>query len=198
MIYLILGVVLMTLVAFGTYSGWIAPPSARQAEAPAVITDAIDSAKEAKDLIEQKSRDVAGEKTTETTETPVTSGLALDLSNQGLTKVSGDVFLRTNLVSLDISHNKLTGALQAEVRHLSNLRTLDMSDNQFTGVPAEVGQLSKLEVLDLSNNQLTGLPYELGNLSNLKVLDLRGNNYAKQDLDIIKAKLSASVVIKVD
>ncbi|KXJ99174.1 MAG: Leucine Rich repeats (2 copies) [Parcubacteria bacterium OLB19] len=116
--------------------------------------------------------------------------VVLDLSGQGLTKVPDYVFNKTNTEELNLSNNKLSGALQAEVRHLTNLRVLNLSNNKFTGVPAEVGQLKKLEVLDLSNNNLTGLPYELGNLSNLKVLNLRGNNYAKADLEIIKKTLT--------
>ncbi len=121
---------------------------------------------------------------------------ALDLSGQGLTKVSGDVFKRTELIHLDLSHNNLTGALQAEVRHLQELQFLDLSNNKFTGVPAEVGQLKNLEILNLSNNQLTGLPYELGNLSKLRVLDISGNAYSTADLEVIKKSLPASTQIK--
>lgn len=121
---------------------------------------------------------------------------ALDLSGQGLTKVSGDVFKRTELQHLDLSHNNLTGALQAEVRHLQELRFLDLSNNKFTGVPAEVGQLKNLEILNLSNNQLTGLPYEIGNLSKLRVLDISGNAYSAADLEVIKKTLPVSTQIK--
>lgn len=127
-----------------------------------------------------------------------TPGPTLDMSNQALTNVPMSVFKQTNTTALDLSHNQLTGALPAEVRHLQNLKILDLSDNNFTGVPAEIGQLGKLEVLDLSNNQLTGLPYELGNLANLQVLDLRGNQYSEQDLAIIKKHLPATTVIKTD
>lgn len=123
---------------------------------------------------------------------------SLDLSGQGLTKVPEYVFTKTNLESLDLSENKLSGALQAEVRHLENLRVLDLSDNQFTGVPAEIGQLKNLEILDLSNNRLTGLPYELGNLRNLKVLRLSGNSYSEADLGVIRASLPASVTVETE
>ncbi|MEK7613993.1 MAG: leucine-rich repeat domain-containing protein [Patescibacteria group bacterium] len=125
-------------------------------------------------------------------------GAVLDLGGRGLTSVSQDTFTQNNIIELDLSDNALTGSLPAEVRHLKNLIVLDLSGNQFTGVPAEVGQLSELEVLDLSYNRLTGLPYELGNLSHLKILDLRGNDYAEADLAIIREKLPTNVEIRVD
>ena len=109
----------------------------------------------------------------------------LDLSNQGLKSIPSYVFNRTDLEELNVSRNSLTGAIQAEIRHLSRLKILDASDNSMTGVPAEIGQLQNLEVLDLSNNQLTGLPNELGNLKNLKVFNISGNQYSQQDLDHI-------------
>lgn len=133
---------------------------------------------------------------TSSNQTPVSQTNSLDLSRQKLDKVPSYVFKLTYLAKLDLSQNQLTGAIQAEIRFLSKLRELDLSDNQMTGLPAEVGQLSQLEVLDLANNQLTGLPYELANLKKLRVLDLRGNNYAKQDLAIIKKGLSSNVQIK--
>jgi Leucine-rich repeat (LRR) protein len=122
----------------------------------------------------------------------------LNLSGQGLTKAPEDIFDKTNLKELNLSNNQLGGTLQAEVRNLSKLTVLNLSNNNFTGLPAEVGQLSQLQVLDLSNNNLTGLPYELGNLKNLLRLDLRGNDYAKQDLEVIKKGFVNDVVILVD
>lgn len=119
----------------------------------------------------------------------------LVLAHTELTRVPNDVFTQTDLLTLDLSNNNLTGALPAEVRHLAQLRTLNLSYNEFTGVPAEVGQLKNLEYLDLSHNQITGLPYELGNLSNLKELILTGNNYAKADLEVIKKSLPATTKI---
>ncbi len=122
----------------------------------------------------------------------------LDLSGKSLTKAPAYIFENTNLKELNLSNNKIGGSLQAEVRLLENLRVLDLSNNNFTGVPAEVAQLENLEVLNLANNRLTGLPMELGNLKNIQRIDLRGNTFAKQDLDSIKSKLPATVVILVD
>lgn len=130
--------------------------------------------------------------------TPRTFSKSLDLSGQGLLKVPEYVFGRTDLESLDLSDNALEGALPAEIRHLGNLRSLDLSGNGFTGVPAEIGQLAKLEILDLSNNRITGLPYELGNLSNLKILRLSGNSYSTADLAVIRASLPPSVTIETE
>lgn len=123
---------------------------------------------------------------------------SVDLSNRGLTSIPTSVFSQASLEELNVSNNHLTGAIQAEVRHLSNLRILNASNNQMTGLPAEIGQLEKLEILDVSNNNLTGLPYELGNLKNLKVLNLSGNQYSRQDLDYIRSKLSSTVTVITD
>jgi len=119
----------------------------------------------------------------------------LDLSRQNLEKIPEYVFGLNNLAELDVSNNKLTGAIQAEIRHLQNLTILNASYNQMTGVPAEIGQLSLLEELDLSNNQLTGLPLELGNLQKLKILNISGNQYSELDLNTIAEKLPQDVEI---
>ena len=125
----------------------------------------------------------------------VRNPFAIDLSGQGLTTVQQSVFEKVDLESLNLSHNNLSGALQAEVRNLQNLKNLDLSSNSFTGVPAEIGQLGKLEVLNLSNNKLTGLPYELGNLSHLRILNLSGNDDAEADLAKIRESLPKTTSI---
>ncbi len=130
--------------------------------------------------------------------TPVISNSkTLDLSNQELRKVPNETFNQTAVQELNLANNSLEGSLPGEIRFLKNLKVLNLSNNNFTGVPAEIGQLSNLEVLDLSNNNLTGLPNELANLKNLKLLKLSGNNYSASDLEIIKKGLPNSVVIEI-
>lgn len=124
--------------------------------------------------------------------------LVVDLSGQNLTAVPQSVFASTAVEELNLANNRLGGSLPGEIRLLQNLKILNLSNNQFTGVPAEVGQLRNLEVLDVSNNQLTGLPMELGNLKNLKTLNLKGNDYSVSDLENIKKGLPQSVIIETD
>ena len=63
----------------------------------------------------------------------------------------------SNLESLRLSDNPLTGPIPAELSNLSNLQTLKLGDNQLTGpIPSELGNLANLFTLELGGNQLTG------------------------------------------
>jgi leucine-rich repeat protein SHOC2 len=127
--------------------------------------------------------------------TPQQDSNVLYLNAQQITKVPDYVFSQTNLEELNLSNNRLTGAVQAEIKNLQKLRILNLSNNELTGVPAEIGQLKNLQILNLANNKLTGLPYELGNLKNLQTLNISGNDYSAADLKIITDKLPAAVNI---
>ena len=144
--------------------------------------DAIESAENVAEQLEE--RDVG------VTQNPPAVGQKIEIYN--------GISYAVNTKTIDMSGRNLAGSLKAEIRQLANLEELNISNNNFTGLPAEIGQLSKLKVLNLSNNPLTGLPYELGNLSQLQVLDLRGTKYAKSDLDVIKTKLPSTTQILVD
>jgi Leucine-rich repeat (LRR) protein len=106
------------------------------------------------------------------------------------------VFRDVGLLELDVSDNRIEGALPAEIRRLQTLEVLDASGNKMTGVPAEIGQLRELRILNLADNDLTGLPRELGNLQKLELLDVSGNPYSEIDLEGIRSALPATTVIR--
>jgi len=143
----------------------------------------------------------------------------LDLSNRGLTKVGSDIYSKTNATELILSynnirtlpgemgrmtkvtvfkidHNLLEGSLIGEIRQMSQLKILDVSNNNMTGMPAEIGQLSKLETLNYSNNKITGLPNELANLkNNLKEFNLSGNPLDQTTINKLKTTLPNTNII---
>ena len=118
----------------------------------------------------------------------------LDYSGRGLTRFPKELLSRTDVTSLNISNNQLSGALPAEIRQMTSLQELNVSNNRMTGIPAEIGQLKHLKVLNYNNNRLTGLPLEFGNLTHLQVLDLSGNNVSQYDLNKIRSKLTSTQI----
>lgn len=83
----------------------------------------------------------------------------------------------TNLESLNVGHNRLTGNLMAKgLESLTNLKYIDIYANDFTGTLAGLGQLTNAETLMLENNGFDGiLPTEIGNLSKLTLFWAYGN-----------------------
>ena len=72
---------------------------------------------------------------------------------------------------------------------------LDLSGQGLQQVSQSVFEQTNLRELNVSNNQLTGLPNELGNLQKLKTLNLSGNQVSEQDLNGIRQNLPAGVNI---
>lgn len=186
-------IALLIVVAVGAWWGGLQMSSNNTAtDEPTVYEEAIDSAKNVVDKINADSMQPATETTAPAPSKTIDPGTGKSI------EVYNGISVSEGTTALNLSGRGLSGSLKGEIRFLSNLKQLDISDNNFTGLPAEVGQLAKLEVLNLSNNPFTGLPNELASLKNLKVLNLRGTNYAKADLEIIKKGLPASTQILVD
>ena len=84
----------------------------------------------------------------------------------------------SDLTAVNLAMNiDLTGTLSSDIRLLSNLEQLDVSESQLSGsIPTQLGQLSSLILLDLSHTSISGiLPTHLGQLPNLRRLNLTGN-----------------------
>ena len=158
-------------------------------------------------------------KDTTTPENSSSNAKVLDLSNTGLTKVTSEVYNKTdttdlilsnnsiqtlpsemgkmtNVVIFKIDHNVLDGSLIGEIRQMSKLKQLDVSYNKMTGMPAEIGQLSNLETLNYSYNNIDGLPSELANLkNNLKEFNLTGNPLSQAQITKLKTSLPNTKII---
>lgn len=80
---------------------------------------------------------------------------------------------------LNLSGLSLEGTLTPELGKLSDLRSLILYKNHFSGgIPKDFGALTKLELLDLRSNNLNGtIPEEIGKMLSLKRLLLCGNKF---------------------
>ncbi|KAI5066851.1 hypothetical protein GOP47_0017379 [Adiantum capillus-veneris] len=104
-----------------------------------------------------------------------TSLRVLNLSFNSLTNaVPASLQALTELSSMDLSHNSLSGPLPTFQLYMVDVR---LQNNEFSGpIPADIGDSALLEYVDLSNNFLTGtLPSWLQSLTSLNELNLSFN-----------------------
>ncbi|KAJ1410835.1 Serine/threonine-protein kinase, active site [Sesbania bispinosa] len=103
----------------------------------------------------------------------------IDLSDNRLTgALSHSIGSLTELTKLSLGKNQLSGRIPAEILSCSKLQLLDLGSNSFFGeIPKEVGQIPSLEIfLNLSCNQFSGeIPPQFSGLRKLGVLDLSHN-----------------------
>lgn len=80
----------------------------------------------------------------------------------------------TQLQSLNLSNNRLT-ALPQSLGQLTQLQTLNLARNQLTALPEWLGQLTRLQKLVINSNHVTSLPNAIGELHALTYLAIEGN-----------------------
>ncbi|XP_025014940.2 receptor-like protein EIX2 [Ricinus communis] len=84
----------------------------------------------------------------------------------------------TLVKSMDLSSNKISGEIPAELTALLGLMSLNLSGNDLTGqIPNNIGDMPVLESLDLSRNQISGnIPPSMAKSHFLNYLNLSYND----------------------
>lgn len=118
---------------------------------------------------------------------------AVDLSGQGLQRLTPKLFNYDFLQKLYLNHNKLV-ALPPAITKLSQLKVLDLSDNLLTELPPELGFVFTLKYLFLFDNKIQNLPYEFGSLFQLEVLGLEGNPISDRTRELLAREGTRGVV----
>lgn len=84
-----------------------------------------------------------------------TSLRRLNLNSNDLDSALPDFSAWTNLDSLDLGRNRLSGTIPPSVGKAANLTYLDIGNNKLSGqIPAEIANLTKLQYLILDKNAL--------------------------------------------
>ncbi|MGC4092906.1 MAG: COR domain-containing protein [Polyangiaceae bacterium] len=102
------------------------------------------------------------------------AGAQLSLADLGLTQLPPSLFALSNLRTLDISNNPLQ-ELPSQLEKLKGLRSLSASKVGLTQFPGVVCRMGSLRSLDLASNRIGSLRDEMQTLAQLERLDLRGN-----------------------
>ncbi|KAL8239825.1 hypothetical protein R6Q59_016392 [Mikania micrantha] len=123
---------------------------------------------------------------------PIPSGINLKytkhlhLGSNRFTGLEPDAFQNlTNVLTLDISQNYLSGRIPEFLGELSKLRILLLGKNNFIGsIPEKLCQLNNVSLIDLSSNFLTGLiPRCLNNITGPKQLAFIQKNIGSYGVD---------------
>jgi len=100
----------------------------------------------------------------------------LDLKQQDLKTFPKEVLQFTNLIHLNLAHNKIESLEGLDLSMLEDLEELILYDNKFRFFPyAELDTAPNLLVIDLGENDLKALDDQINTLRFLESLDLSGN-----------------------
>ncbi|XVF45918.1 hypothetical protein PTKIN_Ptkin02bG0246700 [Pterospermum kingtungense] len=84
---------------------------------------------------------------------------------------------RGRVVSLDLTDMNMCGSVSPQISRLDRLTNLSLAGNNFTGT-IEIANLSDLRFLNISNNQFHGnLDWNYVSIPNLEVFDAYNNNF---------------------
>ncbi|KAL2457600.1 putative LRR receptor-like serine/threonine-protein kinase RFK1 [Abeliophyllum distichum] len=112
----------------------------------------------------------------------------IDFAYNLLTGTIPKEWASTQLNSISVLVNRLSGEIPRDLGNMTNLTYLNLEANQFSGaIPSELGKLINLKTLILSANQLTGkLPTSFSRLTNLNDFRISDNTLSGPIPDLIQ------------
>jgi len=110
----------------------------------------------------------------------------LNINNVGLTEIPDSIGKLTNLITLNLSFNKIS-KVSTELSKLTKLDVLGLSYNEITNLPDCFANLRRLRDIYLDHNStLAELPVSLFNLRNLEKIQLIKTQIKKTDREMIE------------
>lgn len=116
----------------------------------------------------------------------------LSLKGKNLTDFPLDICSLTNLQTLDISDNRIK-EFPPEIQGLSGLVQIEASNNQIGSIPPEIGKLKNLKRLFLQNNPIQQIPSSIKYLK-LEQLDIQGSKLGVPPEILAKTTNAASLI----
>lgn len=110
----------------------------------------------------------------------LTNDSYITLVERNLNYIPKELGNETNLIMLDISHNKIK-VYPKELCNLIKLIRLEIKDNLISHIPKEFENYIELLYLDMSQNQIAYIPDEIFKLNKLKKLFLEGIDKIKKE-----------------
>ncbi|XP_060071493.1 leucine-rich repeat-containing protein 20-like [Ylistrum balloti] len=110
----------------------------------------------------------------------------IDLTNCGLMKVPDAIYIflkHTPVLSCSFSKNQLKRIPPRFPVTFKTVQELNMSDNKLSELPEEMSELIDLKTMDISRNQFTSLPDFVYQYSNLLQLKLHSNQISDIDTE---------------
>ncbi|CCG81983.1 Predicted protein [Taphrina deformans PYCC 5710] len=104
----------------------------------------------------------------------------IDLHNNHLAKLPQSLLELSQLTTLNLSDNKLTTDILNLITLLPTLTELNLSRNKLGGIlSSKLSKLDQLSRLDLSDNELEAIDYSLTGCTKLQHLNLSGNQLTR-------------------
>lgn len=97
----------------------------------------------------------------------------LKASNNLFEKINKKDLNTDSLKKLILDGNKIS---KIKFQRNSNIKSLDLSSNEFKRIPRSIRKLKNLEVLTITNNNIKRIPRFIKRMDKLKEFDLTGNN----------------------